>query len=417
MRLNGVGGYEARLWLASNFSDRLAPRVIRPTDASIKLTENCQAQCVTCDYWKARSTDRISAEAAIALIGRLGDLGVKTLRFTGGEPLLRRDFFAILDEIDPSPFGTIGLQTNGLLLKRLAGRVNDSPLTHVSVSLDAAGERNDEIRGVRGYFDRAIEGLDLLEGKTRIIAMTLNQFGAGDLDVLIDHVERLGGYLACNLPDNRLYFLQGANLEDLWPDDRAAATMSTPSRLGWDHSSRATSWTTSDATFGRRHRAWRPGTRRASLGTPRSTSGRTGTCDPDATSCPRWETCWSGTSARSSPTLPTRTGPGPCSAWSALAAPAMSSRACGHGTRSRIASGAYAITAISRRLPQDAQREVIIVVPCHLVELGTGGQGRVDVVPVIAVAAVPCPVMHRDQVAADVEARGHPVHGTSQVRG
>ena len=44
--------YESKLWLASNVSTRLAPHAIRPTDASIKLTENCQAQCVTCDYGK-----------------------------------------------------------------------------------------------------------------------------------------------------------------------------------------------------------------------------------------------------------------------------------------------------------------------------------------------------------------------------
>ena len=136
MPLDGLNAYEARLWLAANVSDRLAPRVIRPTDASIKLTENCQARCVTCDYWKTRWTDHISAEAAIALVRRLGDIGITTLRFTGGEPLLRRDFFSILAEIDPSPFGTIGLQTNGLLLTRLAGPINDSPITHVTVSLE-----------------------------------------------------------------------------------------------------------------------------------------------------------------------------------------------------------------------------------------------------------------------------------------
>ncbi len=34
--------------------------------------------------------------------------------------------------------------------------------------------------------------------------MTLNQVGADDLGVLLDHVERVNGYLACNLPDNRL---------------------------------------------------------------------------------------------------------------------------------------------------------------------------------------------------------------------
>jgi MoaA/NifB/PqqE/SkfB family radical SAM enzyme len=217
--------YAARLWLASNMTARLAPRVIRPTDASIKLTENCQARCVTCDYWKARWTDHIDTSTAVGLIGRLGDIGVTTVRFTGGEPLLRRDFFDILAAIDPAPFTTIGLQTNGLLLRRTASRINASPITHVTVSLDAVGERNDQIRGVCGYFDRAIGGLDLLEGKTRIIAMTLNQLGAGDLDALIDHVARLGGYLACNLPDNRLYFLGDAELDELWPDERSSDAM------------------------------------------------------------------------------------------------------------------------------------------------------------------------------------------------
>jgi sulfatase maturation enzyme AslB (radical SAM superfamily) len=228
--------YEARLWLASNFSWRLAPSRIKPTDVSIKLTENCQARCVTCDYWRRRSHDDIDTATAVRLIRRLGELGVTTLRFTGGEPLLRRDFFDILGAIDPMPFSTISVQTNGLLLQRLAREVNASPITHVSVSLDAVGDRNDGIRGVRGYFKRAIDGLDALEGKTRIIATTLNQVGAEDPNTLITHVEELDGYLACNLPDNRLYFLRGAEIHDLWPDrattDRIVETLA--SRLGAD---------------------------------------------------------------------------------------------------------------------------------------------------------------------------------------
>lgn len=211
--------YQARLWLASNITPRMAPPRVRPTDASIKLTENCQARCVTCDYWKHRWHDHIDTETAIRLVDRLGQLGVTTLRFTGGEPLLRRDFFDILDGFDSTPFSTIGIQTNGLLLRRMADKINNSPITHVSVSLDAAGDRNDEIRGVRGYFDRALAGLRLLQNKTPIIAMTLNQVGAEDLETLIDNAQELGGYLACNLPDNRLYFLQDADLAGLWPDE------------------------------------------------------------------------------------------------------------------------------------------------------------------------------------------------------
>jgi MoaA/NifB/PqqE/SkfB family radical SAM enzyme len=220
--ISAPAGYGTRLWLATNISARLAPTKMRPTDVSLKLTENCQARCVTCDYWKHRWKDHIDTDSAVHLINRLGEIGVTTLRFTGGEPLLRRDFFDILATIDATPFQTIGVQTNGLLLQRFADQVNASPITHVSVSLDAVGETNDAIRGVAGYFDKAIAGLDKLQGKTRIIAMTLNQAGAADIAELIDHVQRLGGYLACNLPDNRLYFLQDAELAGLWPDDQTA---------------------------------------------------------------------------------------------------------------------------------------------------------------------------------------------------
>lgn len=232
--MTGKQHYQARLWAASNLSTRLAPRRIRPTDVSIKLTENCQARCVTCDYWKHRWTDHISADQAVQLMGRLSDIGVTTIRFTGGEPLLRRDLFQVLERSNTSRFSTIALQTNGLLLRRFASQVNDSPFTHVVVSLDAVGERNDQIRGVRGYFDRACEGLRRIEGKTRIVAMTLNQLGAGDLDALIDNVYQLGGYLACNLPDNRLYFLQDADLSGLWPDEQASDQLinTLASRLG-----------------------------------------------------------------------------------------------------------------------------------------------------------------------------------------
>jgi MoaA/NifB/PqqE/SkfB family radical SAM enzyme len=103
-------------------------------------------------------------------------------------------------------------------LGRFADRINDSPITHVAVSLDAVGERNDQIRGIPGYFATAIKGILLLRDKTTIIAMTLNQIGAGDLDELLGQVRIAGGYLACNLPDNRLYFLRDASLAGLWPD-------------------------------------------------------------------------------------------------------------------------------------------------------------------------------------------------------
>jgi MoaA/NifB/PqqE/SkfB family radical SAM enzyme len=212
--------YALRLWAAGNISTRFAPEHIRPSEASIKLTENCQSRCVTCDYWKHRWKDSFSTDQAIQFITRLGEIGITTLRFTGGEPLLRRDLFQVLTSIDSAPFQTIGIQTNGLLLRKYAQTINDSPITHVSISLDGVGARNDAIRGIPGYFERALAGIQLLEEKTIIIAMTLNSLGTADLQELINIVQRYHGFLACNLPDNRLYFLNGAEITDLWPSEK-----------------------------------------------------------------------------------------------------------------------------------------------------------------------------------------------------
>lgn len=53
--------------------------------------------------------------------------GIHSLRFTGGEPLLRRDFFEILQQADTRAFKRITVQTNGLLLKKLHKEINESP--------------------------------------------------------------------------------------------------------------------------------------------------------------------------------------------------------------------------------------------------------------------------------------------------
>lgn len=204
---------------------------IRPRSASLKLTENCQARCVTCDYWRTTWTDRLTTEKAVAVIDQLARAGVEILRLTGGEPLLRRDLFDVLDAADTSAFREITLQTNGLMLASHVEKVNESPITHVAVSLDAVGPDNDVVRGVDGYFRRALTGLERLRGKTRLIATTLTGVGARHLDALIDIAESMHGYLAVNLPDDRLYFLGSADLDGLWPTpEESEAIVSTLSR-------------------------------------------------------------------------------------------------------------------------------------------------------------------------------------------
>lgn len=209
--------YLSRVWLGSKISSKFLPPAARPLAAHIKLTENCQARCISCDYWKSRWQDAISTDRAVSLLNEIHALGITGLRFTGGEPLLRRDFFEIMRRADASRFNTVIMQTNGLLLKKLHQEINDSPITKVAVSIDGLREANDEIRGIRGYFDLGIEGIKLLRHKEVVLSVTLNRLSASELDGLAAAASEVGAKLEFNILSRSLYFLANADLEAMWP--------------------------------------------------------------------------------------------------------------------------------------------------------------------------------------------------------
>src|SRR6201982_427695 len=209
--------YLPRVWLGSQISQRFLPTKIRPLSAHVKLTENCQAKCISCNYWQTRWEDGITTNRAIALVNEIGALGVRSLRFTGGEPLLRTDLFQILNKSTTSSFQSIIIQTNGLLLKKLHKEMNDSPITSVAVSIEGLKETNDLIRGIRGYFDLAMEGIKLLRNKKVKISVTLNRISAKELSELADIASAAGAQLESNILTRSLYFTKDADLDSMWP--------------------------------------------------------------------------------------------------------------------------------------------------------------------------------------------------------
>jgi MoaA/NifB/PqqE/SkfB family radical SAM enzyme len=210
--------YLPRVWLGSQFSTKFLPSDVRPLAAHVKLTENCQAKCISCDYWKTHWKDGIDTDRAVALVNEIGDLGIRSLRFTGGEPLIRKDFFEILRKSNTSNFKRIIIQTNGLLLKRFADQVNESPITNINVSIDGMREANDHIRGVRGYFDLALEGIRALRKKRVAFSVTLNGISATELGKLAEVAHEAGADLEFNILSRNLFFLKNADIAAMWPD-------------------------------------------------------------------------------------------------------------------------------------------------------------------------------------------------------
>jgi MoaA/NifB/PqqE/SkfB family radical SAM enzyme len=210
--------YLPRVWMGSQLSTKLLPSTIRPLSAHIKLTENCQAGCISCDYWKSRWQDGIDTDRAVKLVNEIGAAGIRTLRFTGGEPLLRQDLFDVLQKANTSSFKHIILQTNGLLIKKLHKTINASPITKIAVSIDGLKGTNDLIRGIQGYFDLGIEGIKLLRDKQVAISVTLNRISAAELGKLADVAHGLGADVEVNILSRSLFFLKDADIASMWPE-------------------------------------------------------------------------------------------------------------------------------------------------------------------------------------------------------
>ena len=217
--------YLPRVWMGTKVSPSLLPATILPLSAHIKLTENCQAKCISCDYWKSRWKDEISTDRAIELVNEIGEAGIHTLRLTGGEPLLRKDLFRILQTANTSRLKRIIIQTNGMLIKKLHTDINDSRITNVSVSIDGLKETNDHIRGIRGYFDLAVEGIRLLRDKKVAFSVTLNRMSAHQLESLAEFAHSVGAELECNILSRSLYFLQNAEIDSMWPTGSEVAAI------------------------------------------------------------------------------------------------------------------------------------------------------------------------------------------------
>ncbi len=118
-------------------SDALA-RPLR--NLRISVTDRCNLRCAYCmpeeDYVWLPNGEILSFEEISALVDRFIALGVRKVRLTGGEPLLRRDLPKLVELLAKKPLEDLALTTNGVLLADHAKALADAGLHRVTVSLD-----------------------------------------------------------------------------------------------------------------------------------------------------------------------------------------------------------------------------------------------------------------------------------------
>src|SRR3954471_12977933 len=111
-------------------------------DLRVSVTEKCSLRCTYCmpaEGLPAIPRDDLLSAAEIARLVGIGvrDLGIREVRFTGGEPLMRADLAEIIGRsAEAAPGIDLSITTNGIGLDRRIHSLVDAGLTRVNVSLD-----------------------------------------------------------------------------------------------------------------------------------------------------------------------------------------------------------------------------------------------------------------------------------------
>jgi cyclic pyranopterin phosphate synthase len=199
----------------------------RITNLRISVTDKCNLRCFYCHKEGQFSNTGVEMTPEeikeIALVFR--ELGVKKVKITGGEPLLRRDIVEIIS-LMPS-FEEISMTTNGILLEKYAQELKESGLSRVNISLDTLSpETYRKLTG--GNIEEVVKGLDsavnagLTPVKLNMVVMNginhneveemiefISKYNSNGIKVILQVIELL------KLPELEKYYYDIGSIEEI----------------------------------------------------------------------------------------------------------------------------------------------------------------------------------------------------------
>ncbi len=162
-----------------------------------EMTSRCNLKCIHCHAFGGdASYDELSKEEAMALIDQIASLDIRSLVFTGGEPLLREDLFELIEYAKSLGF-TVFIATNGTLITKAVAKLLREFDVGVVIGLDAMNpEMHDHIRGVEGAFDAVIEGIEncIAEDLYLHLNIVASRPNFDEIARIIDYGDRIGVY-------------------------------------------------------------------------------------------------------------------------------------------------------------------------------------------------------------------------------
>ncbi|QIW22971.1 radical SAM protein [Sulfolobus sp. S-194] len=135
-------------------------QVFRPV-ITWNMTYKCNLKCLHC-YINAspQGDEGLTKDEALNLVDQMAEIKIPLLIMSGGEPLMRRDFFEIAKYASERGL-RLALSTNGTLIsKKVAEELKEIGFLYIGISLDSPyPEFHDKFRGVEGAFDLTVKGI------------------------------------------------------------------------------------------------------------------------------------------------------------------------------------------------------------------------------------------------------------------
>lgn len=166
-----------------------------PSSVFWDITRNCNLKCLHCyNFHEYDHNEELSADEAKRVLEEMSIFGVESISFSGGDPLMRKDFLEIVRHAAGLNFKSVGVATNGTLIDRDIARQLKLPNTHVQISIDGdVAEIHDSMRGVKGSFDKAVNGIKLLieEGVNTSVCTTATRLNVDRVPNIIQLMKDL----------------------------------------------------------------------------------------------------------------------------------------------------------------------------------------------------------------------------------
>lgn len=161
------------------------------TDLRLSVTELCNLRCRYCmpeeGVCKKTHSEMLTEEEMVWAVEAAASLGVRKVRITGGEPLLKKNFLSICERVSRvSGIKEVCVTTNGILLTECAQKLKDAGVKRVNISLDTLDEKKYAHITRLGNLSQALNGLNaaLEAGFEKIKINTVLIGGFNDDEIL-----------------------------------------------------------------------------------------------------------------------------------------------------------------------------------------------------------------------------------------